>query len=311
MRSSTVVVIGSANADMLVRCRRVPEPGETLLGTGFATVPGGKGANQAVACSRLGARAHFIGCVGGDAFGAFLRRTLAESGVLLDHLGVDRRLPTGVALIMVAATGQNSIVVAPGANASVTPRSVRAARKTIAAAAAVLLQLEIPLDTVAAALDLARESGVLAVLDAGPAIKVSPGILRKANIVSPNESEAQALTGIPVRNLSSARRAARALIEMGIECVVMKLGRRGALLASGSRMQHFPAIPVRPVDTTAAGDAFTAALTVCLAGGAEIGDAVRFANHAGALATLTLGAQPSMPTLSSLRRFTKKTAAAA
>jgi len=310
MRSSSVVVVGSANADLVVHCRRVPGPGETLLGAGFATVPGGKGANQAVACSRLGAQAHFVGCVGSDAFGAFLRRTMSESGVSLEHLGVDKKLPTGVALIMVAASGQNSIVVAPGANAAVTPQRVRAARRTIAAAGALLLQLEIPLAAVAAALDAARESGVLAVLDAGPAMRLPAGILRKANIVSPNESEAQALTGIAVSSLSSARRAARALIGMGLECVVMKLGHRGALLARGKAMRHFPAVPVRPVDTTAAGDAFTAALTVSLAGGTEIGEAVRFANHAGALATLTLGAQPSMPTLISLRRFMRRTASA-
>jgi ribokinase len=309
MAHSSVVVVGSANADLVVRCSRVPKPGETLLGSGFAVVPGGKGANQAVACSRLGARTRLIGRVGKDAFGDLLRATVAGAGVLLEHLAADADVPTGVALITVTAQGQNSIVVVPGANAHVTAQQVRSARKTIAAADAVLLQLEVPLGAVEAALDLARESGVLSVLDAGPAMKVPARILRKADIVSPNETEAQALTGVAVNSLGSARKAAGALVALGVKCAVLKLGHSGALLAVGGKMQHFPAVRVKPVDTTAAGDAFTAALTVRLAAGAEIADAVRFANCAGALATLTPGAQPSMPTLAALRRFTKTAAA--
>jgi len=310
MARSSVVVVGSANADLVVRCSRVPKPGETLLGSGFAVVPGGKGANQAVACSRLGARTHFVGCVGKDAFGDLLRATVGGAGVLLEHLAAGADVPTGVALITVTAEGQNSIVVAPGANARVGPQRVRLARKTIASADAVLLQLEVPLPAVEAALDIACESGVLSVLDAGPAMKVPARILRKADIVSPNEIEAQALTGVAVNSLGSARKAAGALIAHGVKCVVLKLGHRGALLAVGGKMQHFPAVRVKPVDTTAAGDAFTAALTVRLAAGAQIADAVRFANYAGALATLTPGAQPSMPTMAALGRFVKTAAAA-
>jgi len=303
MPKPRVVVVGSANADLVVRAARVPRPGETLMGSDFAVVPGGKGANQAVACSRLGAETHFIGRVGGDEFGGLLLAALKRAGVRTSRVRRDRKTPTGIAIIIVQPDGQNSIVVAPGANSRCSVEDINRSESLIAKSQALVTQLEVPIPTVERALEVARGAGVVSVLDAGPATRLPARVIRKADVISPNETEAFALTGVRVRDTKSARAAARKLLGMGARCVVMKLGEKGCLLARGTEFQHFPAVKVRPVDTTAAGDAFTAALAVKLASGAEMEEAVRFANYAGALATLTFGAQPSMPTLSHLLRF--------
>lgn len=300
-----MVVVGSANVDLVVKAERVPRPGETLVGGEFAVVPGGKGANQAVACSRLGAETHFVGRVGRDQFGAMLIETLRRAGVDTARLRPDRGAATGVAIIIVQPDGQNSIVVAPGANFRCCEQDVIQSRAVIAKAQALVVQLEVPLTAVERALEAAREAGAVSVLDAGPARRLPLRLLRKADVVSPNETEAEVLTGVRVKDMAGARAAAKKLLQMGARCVVMKLGERGALLARGTELRHFPAVKVRPVDTTAAGDAFTAALAVRLAAGAQVEEAVRVANHAGALATLTFGAQPSMPTLARLRAFVK------
>lgn len=301
MKNANVLVIGSANIDLVAQVPRCPKAGESLIGQAFRTVCGGKGANQAVAASRLGARTWFAGCVGEDAFGAMQRAALLEAGVDVSHLKTDPSAPTGTALICVAETGQNSIVVIPSANLSFSASDVEALEPAFGGLDAVVLQLEIPLDSVAAALRLARKRGVLSILDAGPAQAVPEEIIRNADIVSPNETEAEAITGVCVRDVDAAREAAAKLIDKGAREVVMKLGARGALYV-GTKTLYVPAFRVVPVDTTAAGDAFTAALAVCWKA-LPHADALRFANAAGALATTVAGAQPSMPARDAVERF--------
>jgi ribokinase len=291
-----ILVVGSINMDLVVRCPRVPAPGETLAGSDFATVPGGKGANQAVAAARLGAPTAMIGRVGLDTFGDALLAGLAENGVDTTHVARDDEAASGIALILVDHAGQNSIVVASGANGSLRPEDLEAAGSLFAWADAVLVQLEVPLATVGQALALARRAGALAVLDAGPARELPAEVLAAADIVSPNESEAKAITGLAVSDVASAQRAAARLREMGARGVVLKLGAQGAYLSCDEMQQHVPAFRVEPVDTTAAGDAFTAALALAAAMGRTLPEAVRYANAAGAAATLRFGAQPSMPT---------------
>ena len=301
MKRARILVVGSANIDLVAHVPRCPKEGESLIGSAFRTVCGGKGANQAVAAARLGARTWFAGCVGDDAFGAMERESLTEAGVDVAYLTTHPSEPTGTALICVAETGQNSIVVIPSANAGFSPGDVDALTPLFDQLDAVVLQLEIPLETVEAALDLARKRGVLSVLDAGPAQRVPEVIVRKADVVSPNETEAEAMTGVQVRTVADAKEAAARILDLGAREAVMKLGERGSLY-QGRECFYEPAFRVHPVDTTAAGDAFTAALAV---GWKTMSrrEAIRFANAVGALATTVAGAQPSMPTREAVNTF--------
>lgn len=299
-----ILVVGSANVDLVAAVPRIPKPGESLIGSAFKTVPGGKGANQAVAAARLGAATCFAGCVGSDAFGDMQHDTLARDGIELTYLQRHPSEPTGTAVILVTATGQNAIAVIPAANQGIRPEDIARLAPYMASFDAVLLQLEIPLDTVEAALELARANGVLSILDAGPAQQVPDSFLRAADIVSPNETETEALTGIAVANADDARRAADLLQQRGSRTVVMKLGAQGAYY-HGETSLHVPAFPITPVDTTAAGDAFTAALA-CTWKRLPPLEALRFANAAGALAAMGAGAQPSMPTRQEVDTFLMK-----
>jgi len=287
-----IVVIGSINMDLVVRAERLPKPGETVRGRQFQTIPGGKGANQAVAAARLGAETHMVGRVGHDEFGDQLRQSLADSGVHVEYVTSDTEHPNGVAVILVQESGENSIVVAGGANAAVSPDDLEAAASVIQAADAVLLQLEIPLETVAAAVRMARAAGVRAILDAGPAADVPDDLKQAPDVISPNMVEAEALLGHPV---ASALDAARELVARGAPASVLKAGSQGCAWASTQGEERIPAVPVKAVDTTAAGDAFTAALSVALAEGKSLPEAAWWANFAGALAVTRFGAQPSMP----------------
>lgn len=295
-----VVVIGSINMDLVVRAERLPRPGETVRGTEFRTIPGGKGANQAVAAARLGAETHMVGRVGDDDFGQRLRQSLADSDVHLQYVTADREHPTGTAMIVVQETGENSIVVAGGANDAVGPADVEAAAAAIEGADVVLLQLEIPLDAVRAAMEAARRAKVKTILDAGPATDVPEEIWRRPDVLSPNRVEAEALLGHPI---ASALEAAREFMARGVAASVVKSGCQGCAWASSQGSEHISAIAVQAVDTTAAGDAFTAALGVGLAEGQELAAAARWANFAGALAVTRFGAQPSMPTRRELQDF--------
>ena len=303
--AACVLVVGSINMDLIVRCERLPARGETIHGDALRTAPGGKGANQAVSCSRLGARTLMVGRVGEDEFGAKLRAGLATEGVNVDSVRVDQEVPSGTALILLEQDGQNRIIVMKGANASIGEEEVAVAQELLAGVDVVLMPLEVPVDTVRAVAAAARAQGVCSVLDAGPATPdaVAAGLPAAVDVFSPNQIEAEAFTGLRVRNATDARQAARRLIEMGARDVVIKLGDQGAYWLGEEGEHHAPAFAVDPVDTTAAGDAFTACLAVSIAQGTEMPEALGRANAAGALACLTLGAQPSMPTVEAVEGF--------
>ena len=290
-----VTVVGSLNMDLVARTPRIPQPGETIIGGEFRTVPGGKGANQAVAAARLGAQVSMVGRVGHDAFADPLLQNLAAASV--DHAFVTRdpEAATGVALIFVDDAGQNSIVVAAGANMRLSPADVDAAEAVIAASDVVLLQLESPLETVTRAAEVARAHGARVVLNPAPARSVPSALLSRVDVLIPNESETAHLTGLPLGDRAAAEVAAAALRDMGVGTVILTLGGRGAMLACEEGAELFPAFEVDPVDTTAAGDAFVGSFAVALAEGRSLPEAVRWGNAAGALATTRLGAQPSLP----------------
>lgn len=305
MSAPHIVVVGSINMDLVARMSRLPRTGETIHGDSFQTIPGGKGANQAVAAARLGARVTLIGRVGDDAFGAVLRQSLREFGVCTDHVITSEGCASGVALISVASGGANSIVVIAGANGLLTPDDVIARTNVIASADALIVQLETPVETVVEAVEIARRFHVRTVLDPAPAPSGPlPESLRTVDLISPNQTEAEALTQIAVETVESAVQAARSLQRGGAREVVIKLGERGALVCmADGRMEQIPASKANIVDTTAAGDAFTAGLTVALAEGRSLTDAARFGCGAGTLACTVFGAQPAMPSREDVDRF--------
>jgi ribokinase len=295
------VVAGSLNMDFVVTVDRLPSAGETMLGRDFRMIPGGKGANQACAAGKLGGDSvavRLIGRVGCDVFADHLKASLAAAGVDVTAVHATRSQPTGVALIWVDRQGQNSIVVASGANHELAAGDVEAMRKSFRGAAVALFQLEIPLATVEAALKIAREEGAITVLDPAPAQPLAPGLLAQVDILTPNESEALILCGrAPARvSLDEARGLAESLRRMGTPTVILKLGEQGCLLLNETGLRHFPAYAVEVRDTTAAGDTFNAALAVALAEGRLIEEAIPFANAAAAISVTRLGAQASAPT---------------
>lgn len=294
MTPRNILVIGSANIDLVARVSRIPRPGETLIGQSFATICGGKGANQAVAAARLGGNVWFLGCVGDDAFGVQQKESLLDAGVKLDYLKTVSGTPTGTAIIEVSDEGENSIVVVPGANFALTPDDVYCCRAAFAAADAVLMQLEVPVAVVEAALDLARETHTLSILDIGSDQPVSEAVIGKATVVTPNVSEAERLTGMKIDSDEDVEIAAKRLLSFGSRHVVMKLGSRGSRYFGAGGPLDAPPFAVKVVDTTAAGDAFTGALGVAWDEKA-IAETLRFANAVGALATTKAGAQPSLP----------------
>ena len=305
-RKKPIVVLGSISMDLVCRCPRRPEPGETVTGQDLLTLPGGKGANQAVAAAKVagpGDTVHLIGRVGGDDFGQRLLVGLREHGVKTDHVTITEGAATGCAVILVDKAGENSIVFSPGANAKVTPEDVDAAADLIASASVLIMQLEIPTATVAHALGLARRHGVKVILDPAPVPeKGLPRGLYNVDILTPNQTEAEALLAKPgqMGRLKRTRRVdakqlGGELLERGPGVVLLKLGAKGAMIVD-NEIQHVKGFKVSVADTTAAGDAFNGALAVGLAEGMELTRAVRFANAAGAKTCEKFGAQPALPT---------------
>ena len=290
----TVVVFGSINMDLVVRTPRLPTPGETLTGHTFFTAPGGKGANQAVACARLGAPTRMVGRVGDDLFGEQLRASLRSFGVQDDGV-LTTPGPSGVALIAVDDTAENTIVIVPGANGAVSIADIPRLERALDGARALLLQLEVPIETVVAAARAAHTRGVTVILDPAPALPLPDELYALADIITPNEHEAATLTGIAVRDDQGAIAAARALIARGARRVAIKLGARGALTADTEGEQFWSSFTVTPVDTVAAGDAFNGGLAVALSEGRSFDEAIRWGLAAGALSVTRHGAQPSMP----------------
>lgn len=307
----TVVVAGSLNMDFAITVDRLPSPGETVLGRDFRMIPGGKGANQACAAGKLGGDSvavKLIGRVGCDVFADHLKASLAAAGVDVTAVHATRSQPTGVALIWVDRQGQNSIVVASGANHELAAADVEAMRKWFRGAAVALFQLETPLATVEATLKLAREEGAITMLDPAPAQRLSPSVLTQVDILTPNESEALVLCGhAPARvSLDEAGALAESLRQLGPRAVILKLGDRGCFLLSATGPRHFPAYAVEVRDTTAAGDTFNAALAVALAEGGRIEDAIPFANAAAAISVTRLGAQASAPTRAQVEELLRR-----
>lgn len=301
-----IVVVGSMNMDLVASTPRLPTWGEVVQGGGFRTAPGGKGANQATAAGRLGARCSLIGRVGADGFGRELRAGLTASGVDVRYLREDPDSHTGVALILLNPDGQNCIVITGGANLAMTAEDIAAADEEICAADMVLVQLAVATEAVRAAAQAAARYGVPLLLDPAPAHGCPPDLVAAADLVAPNETEVQEITGEAVTDLAGAERAARRLLEMGAKAAVVKLGPRGAFFMDKERSFHVPGFLVDVVDTTAAGDAFAGALAVALAEGKDMGEAITFANGAGALSVTVFGAQPSMPTREAVEAFLAK-----
>ena len=295
MKKPEILVVGSSNTDMIIKLQRIPAPGETLLGGEFLTAAGGKGANQAVGAARAGGAVTFVARVGNDVLGHQALAGFARDNVNTNFIVQDNRWPSGVALIFVAADGQNSIAVAPGANSRLSRADLRHALPAFARAKVLLVQLETPLPTVLAAVQLAAKHGVPVMLNPAPAQPLPDALLRKLCLVTPNEHEAELLSGVKITSERSAAQAARKLRGRGARAVVITLGERGALVSDHAGERRIPGFKVKAVDTTGAGDIFNGALSVALAEGKLLDDAVRFACAAAALSVSRFGAQPSAP----------------
>ena len=304
--NSNILVVGSINMDLVIKIPRVPMAGENIFGRDFQTIPGGKGANQAVGVARLGCKPFLSGRIGRDYFGSILLKGLRNSGVDTTHVERDAEASTGLALILIDQKGENSTVIATGANSKFSRDSALKLRETIGTVDLVLLQLELPLDAVAEVIDMARALHKVVVLDAGPPCKRPRSSFFKVTVLTPNEAEAESLSARSIKDLKSAREASRYLVNKGPEAVVLKLGEKGSLLTTQNGEKYFPPYRVDVVDTTAAGDAFSAALSVGIVEGKSLEEAVAFANAAGALAVTKLGARPSIPTLAELETFLSK-----
>lgn len=291
----SIVVFGSMNMDLVARAPRLPAPGETLTGHSFATVPGGKGANQAVACARLGAPTRMVGRVGDDVFATALRSSLEGYGVDVSGVAVAGGLPSGIAVIEVDDRGENTIVIVAGANGVVGADDLARLDVALAGARVLLLQLEVPLDTVIAAARAGRERGATVILDPAPARELPAELLALADVITPNETEAARLVGYPIAGEDDAARAAGDLRRRGPRHVVVKMGARGAYALDEAGGRVHSAFPVVALDTVAAGDAFNGGLAVALAEGKPFGEALRWGLAAGALSVTRPGAQPSMP----------------
>src|SRR5579883_428009 len=290
-----VVVVGSVNVDMIVRSERLPRPGETVVGGELTTAGGGKGANQAMAAHRLGADVRLVARVGADGPGDFARSGFEAEGLSTRWLTVDPSAATGVALILVDRQGQNVISVAPGANARLSSDDVRRAADAFDRARVLLVQLEIPIETVRTALEIARLRGMVTVLNPAPARSVPPDLLCLVDWLTPNETEAATLAEVEVVDRASARRVASDLRARGPAAVVVTLGERGAVAETPESAIDVEPFSVQAIDTTAAGDAFSAGLAVGLARGLTAGESLRYASAAGALTATRPGAQPSLP----------------
>ena len=295
MNNAHIVVIGSSNTDMTIKTSQLPRPGETVLGGDFYMLQGGKGATQAVAVARMGGRTSFLCKVGNDPFGQASIASYKAEGIDTSYAITTDQAPSGVALITVDRAAENCIVVAPGANALLTAEEIDAAEALIADASLVLMQMEIPIQTIMHATALAARHGVKVVLNPAPAAPIPENLYPMLHLITPNRTEAESLTGIRIHDPESARRAADVLTEKGVERVVITLGSEGALIKEGNRYEHIPAQRVEAIDTTAAGDTFNGALCVALVEGRTLAEAVSFASRASAIAVTRLGAQASIP----------------
>jgi ribokinase len=300
---SRIAVVGSSNIDLTFRVPRLPRPGETLAGTDFQVGFGGKGANQAVTAARLGAEVVFVSCVGADTFGQQLRDHYRREGIDLTWIRIVPDTPTGTAGILVDAQATNCIVVVPGANAALGVRDIEQAAEAIRSSAVLLAQLETPVEATLLAFQLARAAGVRTIFNPAPARDLPEPLWSLVDVLAPNETEAELLTGQRVESLEQAEQAARRLLARGPGAVVLTRGNQGGLLVDASGCRTWSAVPVTAVDPTAAGDAFLGALAVYLAEGLQLDQAVQRAAEVAALSVTRAGAQASLPTRAEVAAF--------
>lgn len=297
---SKILVVGSANADLMIAMPKLPNPGETVRGHDFLVAPGGKGANQAIAAARLGGDVGFIGSIGDDDFGRSIRKSLLDSGVDTARLCVRPNSATGVALIFSEACGENMIVIAAGANDFLLPADIDAAADAIAEASIIVCQFESPVATIERLVTVAKLSGVPVLLNPAPARRMADEMVDGIRFLVPNRQELAHLTGLPTRTLADVEAAAKALLVRGAESVIVTLGREGVLRASVAGARVFPAPIVEAVDTTGAGDTFVGGFAAEWCRTSEVDAAISFAQRAAAYSVTGRGAQASMPWLSDL-----------
>lgn len=290
-----IIVVGSSNTDMVINADHLPVPGETIMGGSFMMNFGGKGANQAVAAARLNGNVHFIAKIGKDLFGKRSIEQYEDEGIHVEQIYSDPVLPSGVALIIVDANGENSIVVASGANSSLSPEDIKKAHSVIEKGDIMLIQLEIPIETVEYAAHLAKEKGIKVILNPAPARALSDRLLKNLYMIIPNETEAEILSGVKVTDWESAQKAADIIHAKGANIVVITLGSKGALIKEEGQYHKVPVPKVKAIDTTAAGDTFCGAVCVALTENMSVLNAVKFANKCASITVTRMGAQSSLP----------------
>lgn len=303
MEKPKIVVIGSSNTDMVVKVPHIPAPGETILGNDFMTIPGGKGANQAVAAARTGADVTFIACVSNDSFGKQAIENYKKEGINTSCIKVQPGTHSGIALINVAEDGENSISVAPGANSWLFPEDIHGFEDAFNGAKVVLAQLEVPLETVEAAAEIAHEKGIPFILNPAPGAPIPDRLLNKVTVITPNETEAAIITSRKDFSEKDIAEMAGEIFEKGDTTVLLTLGSKGVFLKTFDFEEMIPGYKVKAVDTTAAGDVFNGALAAALSGGTDLKEAVNFAQKAAAISVTRMGAQPSAPTLDEIQHI--------
>lgn len=298
-----ITIVGSLNMDLVVHITRLPRIGETIIGERFMTFPGGKGANQAVAVSRLGGRATMIGCVGHDLFGKELISNLTLNGVNVSNIKTIKEESTGVAVITVNSEGDNCIILDPGANFGLSPEDITSKKDIIMNSKILLVQLEVPLITVKESLEIASENNVMTILNPAPARELDCEIFSMIDIITPNETECEFLTGVKIHTIEDAGRAIKILKNKGVKQVIITAGNKGVYFERNGKVTNRSVPEVEVVDTTAAGDAFNGALAVSLSKGMDIDDAIDFCNIVGTLTVMKSGAQASLPTLKQVEEY--------
>ncbi len=298
-----IIVIGSINMDLVANLSEMPKKGETVIGKDFNQNPGGKGANQAVAIARLGGKVSMVGKVGDDELGHKLVTQMNEDKVDTELISKSSNTSTGVALINVDEKGENSIVVIPGANYELTEEDIEEANNLIEDADVTIMQLEVPIDTVKYALKLAKDKGTYTILNPAPAQRLDEEIIKNVDLLTPNETELEILTGINIKDEEDVKEAAKKLVNLGVKELIVTLGSKGCIYVSDTIFKKYPAYKVNPVDTTAAGDSFNGAIAVGVSQNKPMDEVIDFASKVGALTVTRKGAQISLPYLEEVERF--------